>query len=151
MKISMAAGKIEHLVGRNPKCSPSDCTEISPLLVTSAISMDFTLHQENNIGQKGVSKQGRRIRMQAVKKSPKTTESICQYEIGRNNLLVGGRCIFYLLVYTFFSERCDPLYSLCSLRTKSYHLKSWRITTWYTKCAFSLHSKTVPRMKKKKK
>lgn len=36
----------------------------------------------------------------------------------------------YLFKHTFFSDICDPLYSLCNLKMKSYHLKSWRITTY---------------------
>lgn len=35
----------------------------------------------------------------------------------------------YLLSDTFLTERCVPLYSLGNFRTKSYHLKLWRITT----------------------
>lgn len=39
----------------------------------------------------------------------------------------------YLFKHTFFSDICDPLYSLCNLKTKSYHLKFWRMTTYQKK------------------
>ena len=43
--ISIAAGKIQTFLGRNPKCSPSDWMYMLPLPERSSTSIECTLHQ----------------------------------------------------------------------------------------------------------
>lgn len=105
-----------NFLGRNPKCSPSDCTKILLLPPISSTSIDLTLgkykgtiyvQHKNKIQQiKTAINHGNNI--SGVKYHPKKREKPADY----------------LLEDTFFTDKCVPLYSLCILRMKSYHLKS---------------------------
>lgn len=113
---------MRNFLGRKPRCSPSDWTNMLQLPVMSSTSIECTLHHRRS-GKNGTPDQT------ANSCSQFSIVSITYHSFIQEDMT-------YLIEETFFTDKWVPLYSLCSLRIKSYHLKSWRITTcerMYTK------------------